>query len=97
MHKAGSRHFVRNHHTCIMPWPPKIISAFADLPVGENQNYGSYNHLLYTLFPPDSDFVVSPSYLPSDIDGSEQYFASFEILFRQRAVLILQVKPPTAL
>jgi hypothetical protein len=42
----------------------------------------------------DSDFTVSPNYLPANVDGTSNFFISFEITLRQRTVLILQVKPP---
>jgi len=83
-----------------MPWPSKITRAFAtveggaDIVVHENQYYGPYNKLLYTLFPPDSDFNVSPNYLRGNFDGIADFIASFEVTFREHPVLILQVKPP---
>ncbi|KZT07352.1 uncharacterized protein LAESUDRAFT_651857, partial [Laetiporus sulphureus 93-53] len=56
--------------------------------------YGPYNKLLYTLFPTDSDFIVSPKYLLGNNEGSADIIVSFEITLRQHPVLIVQVKPP---
>jgi len=85
--------------TIIMPWSSKITRAFATIQGGdnihENQYYGPYNKLLYTIFPADTDFAVSPNYLPpNDDDGGADFTMSFELTFRQRPVLILEVKPP---
>ncbi|KAI6031115.1 hypothetical protein PISMIDRAFT_671722 [Pisolithus microcarpus 441] len=84
-----------------MPWPTKISRAFATEggPNGaiDNRYYGAYNKLLYTLFPPDSDFTVSPNYLPSDIDNITDFVALFEVMFRDHPVLVLQMKPPQCL
>ncbi|KZT03151.1 uncharacterized protein LAESUDRAFT_660259 [Laetiporus sulphureus 93-53] len=83
-----------------MPWPSKITRAFATVEeeagviVYENQYYGPYNKLLCTLFPPDSDFIVSPNYLPGNVDGAAGVIISFEITLRQHPVLVLEVKPP---
>jgi hypothetical protein len=78
-----------------MPWPSKISRAFAtETSVLENQYYGPYNKLLHTLFPVDTDFMVSPNYLPANVDGTSNFFISFKITLWQCTVLILQVKPP---
>lgn len=85
--------------TVIMPWPSTITRAFATVEGGaaiavhENPYYGPYNKLLHTLFPTDSDFIVSPNYIPGNIDGGEDFVVSFETTFRQHPVLILGVKP----
>ena len=86
-----------------MPWPSKITGAFAtvkrgaDLICYENYYYAPYNKLLYTLFPPDSDFLILPNYLPGGRDDGDKFIVSFEINFRQHPVLILQVKPSQCL
>jgi len=85
-----------------MPWPSKITITFATFQRGaefvvhhDSQYYGAYNKLLYTLFPADSDFIVSPNYIPSNIDsGPDLIIVSFEVTLRQHPVLILEVKPP---
>ncbi|PCH35861.1 hypothetical protein WOLCODRAFT_156555 [Wolfiporia cocos MD-104 SS10] len=80
-----------------MPWPSKITRAFTtveDIVVHENQYYGSYNKLLYTLFPADSDFIVLPNYIPGNMDGGADFIVSFEITLHQHPVLVLEVKPP---
>src|SRR5258707_6498970 len=90
----------RLFRTVIMPWPSKITRAFAtveggaDIVVHENQYYGPYNKLLYTLFPADSDFIVSPNYIPGNNDNGADFIVSFEITLRQHPVLILGVKLP---
>lgn len=84
-----------------MPWPAKISRAFAiegdSNGAIDNRYYGAYNKLLYTLFPPDSDFTVSPNYLPSDINNMTDFIALFEVMFRDHRVLVLQVNPPQCL
>ncbi|KAH9957031.1 hypothetical protein BC827DRAFT_1228374 [Russula dissimulans] len=83
-----------------MPWSPKITRAFAAVKRGavpithENQYYGPYNKLLNTLFPPDSDFIVSPNYLPVDVDGAADFVVTFEVTLHQYHVLIIEVNPP---
>ncbi|KAI0029619.1 hypothetical protein K488DRAFT_56019 [Vararia minispora EC-137] len=79
-----------------MPWPSKITRAFATVEVEahESQYYGPYNKLLCTLFPPDSDFTVSPNYIPGYVDGGADFIVSFEITFHQHPVLVLEIKPP---
>ncbi|KAN0123814.1 hypothetical protein V8E52_002304 [Russula decolorans] len=83
-----------------MPWPSKITRAFstveggADIVIHDNRFYGPYNKLLYTLFPADSDFIVSPNYIPGNNDGGADFIISFEINLRRRPVFIIDVKPP---
>ncbi|THH08901.1 hypothetical protein EW146_g8848 [Bondarzewia mesenterica] len=68
-----------------MPWPSKITRAFTTAeraghdPFLKNPYYGPYNKLLSTLFPLDSDFIVSFNFLPGDVDGGEDLFISFEV------------------
>jgi hypothetical protein len=83
-----------------MPLSPEITRAFAAVERGggpithENQYYGPYNKLLNTLFPPDSDFIVSPNYLPVDVDGAADFIITFEVTLHQYHVLIIEVNPP---
>jgi len=83
-----------------MPWPPKTTRVSATAEEGANtaahgnQYYGPYNKLLHSLFSADSDFIVSPNYIPGDDDGGADFIVSFEINLRQRPVLVLEVKPP---
>ncbi|KAI6031116.1 hypothetical protein PISMIDRAFT_441239 [Pisolithus microcarpus 441] len=81
-----------------MPWPARITRAFAAEggPTGviDNRYYSPYNKLLYTLFPPGSDFCISPNYLPACIDGSTNFVVSFEVVLHNQPVLILEVMPP---
>ncbi|KIJ47999.1 hypothetical protein M422DRAFT_163242 [Sphaerobolus stellatus SS14] len=77
-------------------WPYKIIRQFNTVPrnPSESDYDGPYNKLLYTLFPPDSDFVVAPQFLP-DSRNSADFFVMFEILLVNRPVLILEFRPPS--
>ncbi|KAF8438484.1 hypothetical protein L210DRAFT_962355 [Boletus edulis BED1] len=68
-----------------MPWPEK--SGF----------HGAYNKLLYTLFPPDTDFTVVPQYLKPAFSTSADYIVAFEILFENKPVFILELKKPANL
>ncbi|KAH9954805.1 hypothetical protein BC827DRAFT_1240938 [Russula dissimulans] len=83
-----------------MPLSPEITRAFAAIERGggpithENQYYGPYNKLLNTLFPPDSDFIVSPNYLPVDVDSAADFVITFEVTLHQYHVLIIEIKPP---
>ncbi|KAH8979724.1 hypothetical protein EDB86DRAFT_2835749 [Lactarius hatsudake] len=44
------------------PWSSKVTKRFSAVPVNapENDYYASYNKLLNSLFPPDSDYTVVP-------------------------------------
>jgi hypothetical protein len=76
-------------------WPEKVIRQFNTVPANpsESDYHGPYNKLLYTLFPPDSDFVVVPQYLP-DSHNAADFIVMFEILLENRPVFILELKPP---
>ncbi|KAH9954090.1 hypothetical protein BC827DRAFT_1348802 [Russula dissimulans] len=83
-----------------MPWPSKITRAFATFERGAefivhgNQYHGPYNKVLNTLFPADSDFIVSPNYLPGNIDAGTAFIVSFEVTLRRHPVFMLEIKPP---
>lgn len=59
----------------------------------EADYHGPYNKLLYTLFPPDTDFVVVPQYFP-DSNNAADFIFMFEILYENNPVLVLELKPP---
>jgi hypothetical protein len=52
--------------------------------------------VLCSLLFSDSDFIVSPNYIPGNNDGRADFIVSFEITLHQHRdpVLVLQVKPP---
>ncbi|KAH9957035.1 hypothetical protein BC827DRAFT_1228390 [Russula dissimulans] len=83
-----------------MPLSPEITRAFAAVERGggpithENQYYGPYNKLLNTLFPLDNDFIVSPNYLPVDMEGAADFIVTFEVTLHQYPVLVIEIKPP---
>ena len=91
---SESKSFSERYLVHIMPWPSKITDAFATIKVQpgidvhQNQYHGPYCKLLNTLFPPHSDFMVAPNYLPGGTDFSSN------ITHRQRLVLVLEIKPP---
>lgn len=82
-----------------MPWPTKISRAFATkggrTGVIDNRYFSPYNQLLYTLFPPDSDFCISPNYYipPGSTDPTDPV-VSFEVTYHHQPILILVVMPP---
>lgn len=79
-------------------WPDKITHHFNAIPPNpsESDYQGPYNKLLYTLFPPDSNFVVVPQY-PPDPRNLGDFIVTFEILLVNRPVLFLELKPPSHL
>ncbi|KAF9648959.1 hypothetical protein BDM02DRAFT_3143411 [Thelephora ganbajun] len=79
-------------------WPNKVLRQFATIPTNpsESDYHGSYNKLLNTLFPVDSDFVVVPQYLP-DARNAADFIVMFEVLLINKPVLILDLKPPSHL
>lgn len=79
-------------------WPPKVLRQFATVPpnASEGDFNGPYNKLLYTLFPPDTDFVVVPQYIP-DSRNAADFIVMFEVYLESRPVFILELKPPNHL
>ena len=83
-----------------MPWPEKVIRQFQTIPVNpiSSDFHGAYNKLLYTLFPPDTDFTVVPQYLkPASSKSSDHIVTSFEVFLEKKPVFILQLKKPADL
>jgi len=77
------------------PWSAKIIKPFSTVPanVRENDFYGPYNKLLYTLFPADSDYTVAPQ--TYSLINSWDFIIEFEVLLEDKPILLLEVKEPT--
>ncbi|KAH0826622.1 hypothetical protein J3R83DRAFT_4987 [Lanmaoa asiatica] len=82
-----------------IPWPSKTARAFATVEGGAdivhgNQYYGPgpYNRLLYTLFPADSDFIVSPNYAPGNTDSGADFIVSSEIILKVKHPQHLSLK-----
>jgi hypothetical protein len=79
-----------------MPWPEKVLRQFQSIPANpsENEFHGPYNKLLYTIFPPDSDFTVAPQYLKPASAKASDYVVMFEVSLQNKPVFILELKPP---
>jgi hypothetical protein len=79
--------------------PKKVIRQFQTIPPNpiESDFHGAYNKLLYTLFPPDTDFTVVPQYLKPASLKSSDYIVTFEIFLEDKPVFILQLKKPADL
>ncbi|KAI6104763.1 hypothetical protein EDD16DRAFT_1636142 [Pisolithus croceorrhizus] len=81
-----------------MTLPAQVILLFQAIPPNprENDLSGAYNKLLNCLFPPDTDFTVTPQCLiPSS--QSRHFTASFAVFHRTNLVFVLRVKTPTNL
>ena len=80
-------------------WPEKILRQFATIPPNPSESdfHGPYNKLLYTLFPPDTDFVVVPQRVPDDSYTSADPIDLFEVYLLNKPVLLLALKPPSHL
>ncbi|KAH8991298.1 hypothetical protein EDB92DRAFT_690748 [Lactarius akahatsu] len=82
------------------PWPPKVTKRFSTVPANarENDFYGPYNKLLYTLFPPDSDYTVAPqSHAVLTSHDSVDFVIEFEVLLEDKPVFFLEIKEPRKL
>ncbi|KAK0466272.1 uncharacterized protein EV420DRAFT_1510834 [Desarmillaria tabescens] len=82
-----------------MTWPDPVLRQFQSVPPtpAENDFHGSYNKLLYCLFPFDSPYTVVPQYLKPGSRDSSGWIMTFEIVFDNRPVFILELKNPEAL
>jgi hypothetical protein len=80
-------------------WPDKIVRQFQAVPPNpkESDFHGPYNKLLYTFFPPDSDFTVVPQYLRASSRDAADFIVCFEIYLKNRPVLIIELKDPSAI
>ncbi|KAF9478775.1 hypothetical protein BDN70DRAFT_933135 [Pholiota conissans] len=70
--------------------PAKILRLFQSISPNacESEYNGSYNKLLYSFFPFERDFVVTPFYLP-DLEGD--VIVMFEVLLFNKPVFIVEV------
>ncbi|KZT08512.1 uncharacterized protein LAESUDRAFT_724020 [Laetiporus sulphureus 93-53] len=78
-----------------MPWPAKVVRQFEKVPANPSEAdfHGPYNKLLYTLFPPDTDFMVDFQYVRGPWEAADLVFM-FEVVFEDKPVFILELKPP---
>jgi len=80
-------------------WPDKIVRQFQAVPLNpkESDFHGPYNKLLYTFFPPDSDFTVVPQYLRPSSRDSADFIVCFEIYLKNLPVFIVELKDPSSI
>jgi hypothetical protein len=80
-------------------WPEKIVRQFQAVPSNPKQCdfHGPYNKLLYTFFPPDSDFTVVPQYLQPSFRDAADLIVCFEVHLKNLPVLIVELKDPSAI
>ena len=76
-------------------WPEKVVHQFSIVTPNatENRLLPPYNMLLYTLFPPDSGFVVAPQYLQEDSQKGIDYIVWYAVLLEGKPVFVLEAKP----
>jgi hypothetical protein len=77
-------------------WQNKIVRQFQSIPANPDVSefLGPYNKLLYTLFLADSDYMVVPRYLVPTTPLAVDLIVTFEILFVDKPVFILELKAP---
>ncbi|KAF9478776.1 hypothetical protein BDN70DRAFT_859523 [Pholiota conissans] len=75
-------------------WPAKILRLFQTVPPNPSDCdfLGPFNALLYTLFPPETDFVVVPTY--SQDPDSVEFTVMFEVRLFNDTFLIVELNPP---
>ncbi|KAF5384246.1 hypothetical protein D9615_003415 [Tricholomella constricta] len=77
-----------------MIWPEYVNRNFQGPPINDNEAdyHGAYNKLLHYLFPPESDFIVTPGHLhSSNSSNSDGTDISFEVSIGNKLpVFILQ-------
>lgn len=76
-----------------MPWEHYILSKFQRIPKNPPRGafHGPYSNLMFSLFPPESDFDVAPRFKWGPYPSP--YFR-FDILFDRKTVLMLELKRP---
>ena len=80
-----------------MSWPATVLRQFARVPAAASEAHfqlAPYNVLLYTLFPPNTDFMVAPRW-PSS--SSPESMIMYEVLYGSgpgKPVLLLQPNAP---
>jgi len=82
-----------------MPWPPRVLRQFQKVPISPSEAdfHGPYNRLLYTLFPPDTDFTVVPRYLRNNSREPADFLFMLEVFLVDKPVFILEIKSPEVL
>jgi hypothetical protein len=78
-----------------MPWTSSILRQFRSTKHSEADFHGSYNKLLCTLFPVDTDFIVCPRYETGSYESPDPRFL-FDVLYDDKLVLMLEHKAPHA-
>jgi hypothetical protein len=91
------RHCGRNPLLQTTMWPAKVQRQFEiALKDGnnslENVLHGPYNKLLYTMFPPDTDFTVHPNFQEMNSTKGADYLVTFEVHLENRPVFIVELK-----
>lgn len=87
-----------------MPWSSIVTGLFADSESEERESgiqnlpYGPYNRILFTIFPADSEFIVSPILGKGRIVGSADFIISLlQVPPRPSSswppVLVLEARP----
>jgi len=95
-HFQSSEHLHFSHQS--MPWS-QVLRQFTLVPPNpaEKEFHGPYNKLLNILFPADTDFTVCPRYQETDSSRTTDILVTYEVLFRNRPVFILELKAPAEL
>lgn len=78
-------------------WPEKVqrqfeISQTAGNDDSESAFHASYNKLFNTLFPVDTDFMVSPNCEEINTRNGVVYIETLEVLWVDRPVLVLALR-----
>ncbi len=79
-----------------MPWPAIVLRKFAKIPAAASvaDFPGPYNILLYSLFPPGSNFLVAPRWPPpNSLEPTFMYEVVYNLDLSE-PVLVLQLKAP---
>jgi hypothetical protein len=79
-----------------MSWPAIVLRKFAKVPAAASvaDFPGPYNILLYSLFPPNTNFMVAPRWPPpSSLESTFMYEVVYNLDLGE-PVLVLQLKAP---
>lgn len=79
-----------------MSWPAIVLRKFAKVPAAASvaDFPGPYNILLYSLFPPNTNFMVAPRWPPpSSLESTFTYEVVYNLDLGE-PVLVLQLKAP---
>lgn len=79
-----------------MSWPAIILRKFAKVPAAASvaDFPGPYNILLYSLFPPNTNFMVAPRWPPLNSPNSPFMYEVVYNLDLGKPVLVLQLNAP---